>query len=57
MKVFLAIIFFCQGECAFWRGDRVHYTEQDCISYLSFSITKFPNSAGACISVPDSTQI
>jgi hypothetical protein len=57
MKVFLAIIFFCQSECAIWRGDRVHYTEQECISYLSSSIINFPNAAGACISVPGSIQI
>ena len=61
MKLFIAIIFFCQGEqCAFWKGDKVTYSEKECKTYLAQSLDQFPNFhvvIGTCIFVPTNNII
>jgi hypothetical protein len=61
MKLFIAIIFFCQNEqCAFWKGDKVTYSEKECRTYLAQSIEQFPNFpvlVGTCVSVPTNNLV
>jgi hypothetical protein len=55
MKLFIAIVFFCQGQdCAFWKGDKISYTQEECRAYLAQSLDhfpKFPILVGTCIPV------
>jgi hypothetical protein len=61
MKLFIAIIFFCQGEqCAFWKGDKVTYSEKECGAYLAQSLDQFSNFyvvIGTCVFVPTNNII
>ena len=55
MKFFIAIVFFCQGQdCAFWKGEKITYSQEECRTYLSQALEHFPpfpTLVGTCIPV------
>ena len=55
MSIWAAVIFFCAGECAFWRANDVFDTNAQCEKSLSEAMALFEargiQAAGACIEI------
>jgi hypothetical protein len=54
MKIFIAVLFFCQGDCAFWKGSDIHYTIESCAKSLEVvmeAAKDMPVKVGTCLPI------